>query len=61
VPHIGLPQIAPVTRAKKVNKAPFLADAIVSISKTLIFQIKVIIEQKKTAEYAKRDSQALGT
>ena len=27
VPHIGLPQIDPVTNAKKVNKAPFFADA----------------------------------
>ena len=50
VPHIGLPQIAPVTKARKVNRAPFLAEAIVKISKTLIFQIKEIIEHIKTAE-----------
>ena len=50
VPHIGFPHMDPVTNAKKVNNAPFLADAIDKISKTLIFHIREIMEQTNTAE-----------
>lgn len=39
VPHIGFPQIDPVTKARKVKRAPVLAEAIDKTSKTFIRQI----------------------
>tara|TARA_B100001113_G_scaffold214454_2_gene175914 strand:+ start:92 stop:286 length:195 start_codon:yes stop_codon:yes gene_type:complete len=51
----------PVTRARKVNNAPIFADEIKIISKILIRQMREIIEEKKSTEYANNDNQALGT
>ena len=42
VPHIGLPQIDPVTKAIKVNTAPNFAEHLVAIFVNLIFQTKLI-------------------
>ncbi len=39
VPHIGFPQIDPVTKARKVKRAPVLAEEIDKTSKTFIRQI----------------------
>ena len=43
VPHIGLPQIAPVTKAIKVNIAPIGAMAIIERWAALICQTNAII------------------
>ena len=61
VPHIGLPHIDPVTKARNVKSAPTYAADLESISKTLIFQISAIIEQKNNVLYANNESHALGT
>src|SRR3972149_12158677 len=39
VPHIGLPQIEPVTSARNVNQAPIGAHERAKISESLAFQI----------------------
>ena len=44
VPHIGFPQIDPVTKARKVKRAPVLAEEIDKTSKTFIRQINATTE-----------------
>src|SRR3546814_5901554 len=43
VPHIGLPQIEPVSRVIRVNAAPIGAQAIARISHSLIRQTSAIV------------------
>ena len=41
VPHVGLPQIEPVTSATNVIAAPIPAQDFSTMSETLIFQIRL--------------------
>ena len=41
VPQVGLPQMAPVTRAIKVRAAPMGAQAFMATSAIFIFQIRL--------------------
>ena len=61
VPHIGLPQIEPVTRVSRANKAPTGAMDLDKISARGCLQIMKKIEQTASKRYENRASQALGT
>lgn len=61
VPHIGLPQIAPVTKVKTVKTAPSLQDANKITSYTFTCHISEMTADIKTTEYANKDIHALGT
>ena len=61
VPHIGLPQIEPVTRVSRANKAPTGAMDLDNISARGCLQIMKKIEQTASKRYENSASQALGT
>ncbi len=61
VPHIGCPQRAPVTRARKVNAAPIGAAALAVRSATGCFQISPTAEETAMMVYIIRAIQAAGT
>lgn len=61
VPHIGLPQVAPITRAIKVKTAPTGAIDAAIQSATLSFHIKPINAAQAIPIYATIDIEAEGT
>ena len=61
VPHIGLPQIAPVTSAIKVNIAPIGAMATIERCAALICQTNAIIAAIAIEPYTPIDQIAAGT
>ena len=61
VPHVGWPQIDPVTIAIQVNNNPIGAILFAINDKFLILKIKFIIDRKAMAVKEARPIQAAGT
>src|SRR5688572_6349335 len=61
VPHIGLPQIDPVSRVMRVNAAPIGAQAIARISHSLIRHTCAITAYTAISAYTAMLIHALGT
>ena len=61
VPHIGLPQIEPVTSARKVNDAPSGALQRNAISATFTRHTRMLTAVPAIDMYTNSDIQALGT